>query len=274
MIDPAKVCLFIPPELQRFKLDLFNRIGSHIKAKGGSFVRGDYDAMDNLPDEVTPIVGCTPQFRPMIARWKARGRQWIYWDRGYLRRVFATHLPTGAALGIPGGYYRWQLNAPQMTHIRDVPDDRWKYLKLEEKGFPRPWRKTGTRIVIADTGPEYWDLHTGDRDWSKKKAAEIRQHTDRPIAIRGKSSQIPLEKELADAHCLVTHGSVAAVEAVVMGVPVFVSSDSAASLVGETDFTKIESPLYPDRAAWLRSLAYCQFNEKELVDGTLWRLID
>jgi hypothetical protein len=57
------------------------------------------------------------------------------------------------------------------------------------------------------------------------------------------------------------------------GCPVFVDQLSAAALVGQTDFSKIETPVYPERQAWLNSLAYCQFNEKELIDGTLWRMI-
>ena len=44
--------------------------------------------------------------------------------------------------------------------------------------------------------------------------------------------------------------------------------------MGQTDFSKIESPVYPERQAWLNSLAYCQFNERELVDGTLWKLLN
>jgi hypothetical protein len=79
--------------------------------------------------------------------------------------------------------------------------------------------------------------------------------------------------ELDSAHCLVTHGSIAAVEAAVMGWPVFVDASAAAALVGSTDFANIESPLYPERERWLWSLSYCQFNEKELCDGTLWRLM-
>jgi len=272
MIDPSKVCLFIPGNLAKFKLALFNRIAGHIEKLGGKYVRGDFAAMGKLPDEITPIIGCNPEFRPMVASWRARKRQWIYWDRGYLRRVFATHLPTGNQLGIPGGYYRWTLNHFQMQTIRDVPDDRWKYLKLEEHGFPRPWRKTGDRIVIADTGPDYWNLHA-DLDWSRRTAENLRKITNRPVFIRDKESKHPLEKELADAHCLITHGSIAAVEAVVMGVPVFVSPDSAAAPMGLIDFSKIEAPVYPERQAWLNSLSYSQYNEAELCNGTLWKLI-
>jgi hypothetical protein len=91
--------------------------------------------------------------------------------------------------------------------------------------------------------------------------------------VRDKESKRPLYDEIKDAHCLVAHGSIAAVEAVVMGCPVFVEQESAAALVGRVGFDDIEHPVYPERQQWLNSLAYHQFNEVELVDGTLWRLI-
>lgn len=258
----------MPAGLKKFKLRLFEDVGRRIVASGGRVVRDDPDLVDALPDNVVPIIGCTPAFRPMIDKWKTTGRRWIYWDRGYLRRVFATWLPTGSDLGVPGGYYRWHLCSFQMTKVADVPNDRWKRLKIKAS----PWRKSGRRIVIADTGPDYWDLFSV-RSWAMDTAAKLRSMTDRPIFIREKESRRPLDVELSDAHCLVTHGSIAAVESVVMGCPVFVDQSSAAALVGRTDLSEIETPIYPDRERWLHSLAYCQFNETELVDGTLWRLI-
>ena len=279
MIDPARVCLFIPGNLKKFKLKLFEGIGKTIESYGGSVIRGDHDAIDRLPDDIVPIVGCTPQFRPMIAKWNERGRTWVYWDRGYLRRVFATWLPNGHDLGVPGGYYRWTVNDFQMREVRDVSDDRWRALKLTEwpkapqpwlKNLPVPWRKSGRHIVAADTGFDYWDLHA-DRNWTARLVDALKQYTDRPIIVRDKECKTPLYEHLKDAHALVTHGSIAAVESVVMGCPVFVHPDSAAALMGQTDFSKIESPVYPERQAWLHSLAYHQWNETELVDGTLWR---
>lgn len=270
MIDPAKTCLFIPPNLKKFKLKLFNSIGEHINKLGGSVIRGDFAAVDRLPFDIVPIVGCSPEFRPMIAKWNANGRTWIYWDRGYLRRVFATWLPNGDKLGVPGGYYRWTVNNFQMRAIYDVPSDRWNALKLESS--VKPWNTKGKHIVAAHTGFDYWDLHA-DRDWTKRLVEQLKQYTDRKIIFRDKECSTPLYDQLKDAHALVTHGSIAAVESVVMGCPVFVHPDSAASLVGEIDFSKIESPVYPDRQLWLNSLAYSQFTERELVDGTLWRLI-
>ena len=266
MIDPKKVALFIPPGLQRFKQKLFEGIG----AKIGRVVRDDPKRLDELPDDIIPIVGCTPFLKPWYDKWLASGRNFIYWDRGYLRRVFATWLPRGSDMGIPGGYYRWHINAFQMKEVHDVPDDRWRSLKLN--GALKPWHKGGGNIVIADTLHFYWGF-VGDDNWIERTVKEIKKHTDRKIIIRDKESKLPLDRELQNAHCLVAHGSIAAIEAVVMGCPVFVNKMSAARFVGQTDFSKIETPVYPDRDKWLHSLAYTQFNEAELVNGTLWKLL-
>lgn len=271
MINPKQVAFFIPPGLKKFKLNLFERIADHIKKLGGRIVRHDYKELERTVPEFVPIVGCSPPFAEAIRGWQQDNVRWIYWDRGYLRRVFATWLPKGSDMGIPGGYYRWHLGAFQMDRVRDVPSDRWDFLKLQ--GSMKPWRRTGDHIVVAHTLPDYWDLRCLSRDWSFHIAEQLRRYTNRPIIVRDKESKKPLADELANAHALVTHGSIAAVESAVMGCPVFVDPSSAASLVGLTDLSLIETPIYPEREKWLHSLAYCQFNEQELCDGTLWRLI-
>ncbi len=264
MIHPSKAALFIPPGLKKFKLDLFERIGRHIANAGGRIVRDDERRLLDLPNEMIPVVGCTPALRPLIDNWRATGRTFAYWDRGYARRVFATWLPRGAG----GGYYRWEINALQMKAIRDVPGDRWTELRTAVS----PWSQGGKHIVIAAPTQTYSAFHRTD-NWTEETVAELKRFTDRPIVIRTKDSKLPLDIQLQGAHALVSHQSNAAVEAVIMGCPVFVHPESAAALVGKTDLAEIETPIYPGRKAWLNSLAYSQFNERELVDGTLWRLI-
>lgn len=273
MIDPSKVCLFIPPLQSPFKRDLFNRIGDHIKQLGGQTVVEDYAALDALPEEIIPIVGSSPELRPIIEGWIARGRNRIQWDRGYARRVFATWLPRGHA----GGYYRWHLNSYQMTTIRDVPDDRWRTLIPGNQTDHRklrvsPWKTAGRHIVVAEPSETYAKSH-GIEGWTERTVERLKEVTERKIIVRDKLCKRPLEVDCFEAHCLVSHGSVAAVEAVILGCPVFVDKDSAAALVGLTDLQQIEAPIYPERQPWLNSLAYCQFNEAEICDGTLWRLI-
>jgi hypothetical protein len=265
-LDPASVAFFIPGHLKAFKLNLFNRIAATIERAGGAVVRGDFALLDHKVSKGRiPIVGCTPELRPYIDRWRSDGRDVLYWDRGFARRVFATDLPTGTN----GGYYRWCRNGYQMHAIRDVPDDRWKALQTPLW----PWSKPGRHIVLAEPSATYQRFH-GIEGWTERTLADLKTLTDRPIVIRDKEMQRfgrKLHEDLKGAHCLVTHGSNAAVEAVIMGCPVFVHPDSAASLVGLTDLNEIETPIYPDREPWCRSLSYSQWSEREMVDGTLWR---
>ncbi len=275
MIDPAKVCLFIPNELKRFKLDLFNRIGGKIKAAGGSTIYGDHAALDKLPDDIIPIIGAAPYLLPLVQAWRGRGRTWIGWDRGYCRRIFATWLPRGEN----GGMYRWHVNRYQMGQIRDVPDDRWAQLLPGNKVDPRrlevlPWQKNGKHIVVALVSQTYSRSHEGADTWADQTLRRLALLTTRQIVVRDKETKRPLMADLDGAHCLVTHGSMTAVEAVICGCPVFVHQDSAAALVGLSDLNQIENPIYPDRDRWLWSLAYSQYSESELIDGTLWRLIE
>lgn len=265
MIDPAKVALYIPSGLKAFKLNLFNRIGAAIERKGGRIVRHDWQRLLDLPPDVTPIVGCQPETRPLIAQWKPAGRRFVYWDRGYCRRVFATWLPRGEN----GGFYRWHANAYQMRRIREVPADRWAALRTEVK----PWAKGGRHILIAAPTKAYAEFHGCER-WTDEICDALARVTDRPLMIRAKESKRPLAEDLKGAHAIVSHGSNAAVEAIILGCPAFVHESSAAALVGHTDLKHVEVPAYPERQPWLESLAYSQFNETELVDGTLWRLME
>lgn len=264
-LDPSKVCFWHPSGLKKFKEVIFSQIGAKIIAKGGKVVKHDFRPLADLPHDIIPIVGCHPPLKDMIHGWKASGRPFVYWDRGYCRRIFATWLPKAESAT---GFYRWEANAYQMKAIRNVPDDRWKALRIEMK----PWQKGGGHVVVAMPTQPYSALHGTER-WTDQTVEALNKVTDRRIIIRSKESKTPLWEDLKGAHALVSHGSNAANEAIILGTPVFCDPSCAAALVGQTDITKIESPIYPDRQPWANSLAYSQFAEHELTDGTLWHLI-
>jgi len=263
-MDPAKVCLFIPPELRKTKLALFERIGAGIQRHGGRVVRTDVAALAALPDDIIPIIGCSPQLRPLIDGWILRKRNYIYWDRGYFFRVYATWLPRGEN----GGMYRWHQNSYQLQALRGEPPDRWN----ARKPPVQPWSRGGRHIVIAAPTRTYAAFHRCE-SWIADTIDALARVTDRQLVIRDKESKRPLQTDLHGAHALVTHGSNAAVEAIICGTPTFTHPDSAAALVGLTDLRKIEQPIYPERQPWFNALAYSQYSENELTDGTLWKLL-
>lgn len=264
MVDPKSVVFFHPNGLSRFKDDLFNRVGSSIKRAGGRVIRGNVEELAKISDDELPTTGCMPETRELLDEWITRKRDFCYWDRGYVRRIFATWLPRGEN----GGFYRWTRNGFQMSAIRNVPDDRWKSLNIKIE----PWRKNGKHILICAPTRTYARFHHTE-DWIANVIDALARVTDRQLMIRDKESKRPLQMDLDGAHCCVTHGSIAAVEAAILGTPIFVDKSSAASLIGHTDLRKIETPIYSDREPWCHNLAYNQFSEPELVDGTLWRLM-
>jgi hypothetical protein len=151
----------------------------------------------------------------------------------------------------------------------DVSDDRWASMKTEMK----PWQKNPKgHIVVACPTPTYERFH-GIEGWTETTLRRLARITDRQTVTRDKESKRPLQADLEGAYCLIAHGSMAAVESVICGCPVVVDQTSAAALMGLTDVHMIDKIKYPDREMWVRSLAYSQFNETELVDGTLWRLM-
>lgn len=254
-----KPVLFIPDRLPPFKALQFDNLRKYF----GAWVHERENKIGNVGDDFIPIVVCRPGMGQMVREWRKEGRPFIYRDRGYAVRGGRTWLK----LDETKGYHRWHLNCTQMTGIEDVPSDRWDNLRVNLD----PWHE-GLHIVIADTSESYDEFHDV-KGWAKQTAAELRQYTDRPIKIREKKDAMSLRDDLKQAHCLVTHGSNAAVEAVIMGCPVFVDPVSAAAPMGLTDLSRIEDPIYPDREKWAASLAYRQFTDYEVHTGVMWDMV-
>lgn len=196
----------------------------------------------------------------VIAQAREQRQRWYYADHAYVCR------------GHDIANYRVTLGGWQLNHVLDVPGDRWRRLALR---VPiGPWRTGGRHILVC---PPTWPVlqATGVGNWLEDTLTELARHTDRPIHVRHKHTlgNPPLAVDLADAHCLVTQHSMAAVEAVLAGVPVVVAPSSAAAPVGLRDLSMVEHPVYPEREPWLWSLAYGQFHLDEFRSGAAWRIL-
>lgn len=195
----------------------------------------------------------------IIAQAKAQSLYFFYIDHAYFDRGH-------------GKSYRITRNRYEAGPVRDCPPDR-----IAEFGINlRPWRKSGREIIVCPPTVHFMQAH-GCSDWLETTLDALGSYTDRPIIIREKpqpgETAVPLETALEPAHALVTHSSNVAIEAACLGTPVFVNPASAAAPIGQTDLSMIETPVYPEREAWLAHLAYSQFSFDEIRDGTAWRLL-
>ena len=207
-----------------------------------------------------PVVwGVLRQSDRILAQANAQGLYSFYIDHAYFNRGH-------------GKSYRITRNGYEAGPIRACPDDRACDLGVELVA----WRKSGREIIICPPTEYFMQAH-GCADWLELTLAKLRGVTDRPLIVRVKpqpgEAAVPLEQALASAHALVTHSSNVAIEAACLGTPVFVDAASAAAPVGRTDLDQIESPIYPDRDAWLAHLAYNQFSIGEIGDGRAWRML-
>jgi hypothetical protein len=197
---------------------------------------------------------------PVLRAAQDRSRPWVYADRGYFRASYGNDY---------SGYFRLTRDRVQHDGSGDGDSDRWKRLELEIF----PWRK-GRTILVCPPGDIFTKAIGGfsASDWLTETLQKLRRSTDRPIVVRQKpapgSGARPLVEDLKDAHALVTYMSNTAVEALLFGVPVFVTGDSIATSMGKRDLAEIESPYYPeDRERWARVVAANQWTLSDLRQG-------
>ena len=113
--------------------------------------------------------------------------------------------------------------------------------------------------------------------------AEINDNTDRPVVVRRKpgrtarTSDDSIEAALSqDIYCLITFSSIAAGEALMYGKPAITLGPNAAAPLCSQSLKEIEyikKPTLDEIHAWCRHIAYCQFTEPEMRDGTAWRIL-
>ena len=217
----------------------------------------------------TPVVlrGITRR-KEMIACREAN-RTFYYIDTGYFGN------------GKKKTYHRITRNDVQyFGNIIERPADRFAATGVQLKKF-RP----GTNILLAPPSQKLLNLYNIVlEDWLEQTQSEIKKHTDRPIVVRTKQSRtarlVDDTMEMAldlDVHCLVTFSSIAATEALLLGKPAITLGPNAASPLCRHYIADIENlyiPTLDEVEAWARHLAYCQFTEPEMRNGTAWRILN
>jgi hypothetical protein len=192
----------------------------------------------------------------------AEGRTWFYGDNAFFDRGRGT-------------FFRFAKNAPQLSWLAKPDHDRLAALGVKVQ----PWRRDGRHIVVVEQSDHFLKF-AGAPNWLAKVTAHLKQVTDRPLRIRRWSrdktgAAATLGSDLTNAWALVTHMSAAANEALLAGVPVFVSGYCAATPMASGALEKIEHPTYPDgREEWAAGLAGMQWTLDEMRQGMAWRALN
>jgi len=237
-----------------------------------SFVQGAGGQISTWAKEelaMSPVVLRGITKRKQMQSCKDAGRDFYYIDTGYFGN------------GKKKTFHRITKNDVQwFGGIVDRPRDRF-----DRTGVTLKKMRRGTNILIAP--PSQKLLNNYDiilEDWLENVQSEIRACTDRPIVIRtkqGRSTRVnddTMEMALdRDVHCLVTFSSIAAGEALLHGKPAITLGPNAAAPLCSQSISAIENPKIPtldEVEAWARHMAYCQFTEIEMRNGTAWRILN
>lgn len=171
-------------------------------------------------------------------------------------------------------YYRVTRNAFQLSSLGVTDYARLKQMELMGLAI-QPWRKNGSHVVVCEQSDQFMRLCGYRGSWLEDTLDTLRDSTDRPLRIRQwmrdkTRAMRTLQDDLKGAWALVTHSSAAANEALLAGVPVFVSGQCAA-LPFSRDIRSVEEPFYPNnREEWAAGLAANQWTADEMRSGKCW----
>lgn len=181
-----------------------------------------------------------------------RDTDFVYVDHAYFER------------GYDKANFRCILNGVHQVDVCQGLPDRTKRLAP----FPRPWQQ-GDDVIVIPPPTNLCRWHNA-YTWTDDAVAELKKHTDRKIVVKPKSG--PPLSELS-CWAVVSHSSVAAVEAAYMGIPVFGPDTSPAYKVGLENLGRIEDPNFPDRSDWVNTLCWSQFSIDEITSGFAWEVL-
>lgn len=162
----------------------------------------------------------------------------------------------------------------------------------------KPWRATGSHILILCQRPKGFNMFTDQEVWLDKTISRLRKHSQRPIMIRmhpgdgsrfkqiekiqkkyGASVTISNHENIRDAlvncWCTVGINSTPNVVAAIEGIPGYVEDlgRSWAADVAFNDLAQVEAPPTPDRSEWIHKIANIHWSNEEVRSGKLWAAI-
>lgn len=191
----------------------------------------------------------------------SKARHWLHVDGAYLKHPEYTRVTLNSAY------------ANDYINLYNWPSNRWVKLGVNMK----PWRTGKGKVLIvlpSERSASRAGLNVStDLD---RIMAFLPNVTRRHIEIRPKvqnRQRSNLAGEFKSTYALITWNSIAAVEAAIAGIPIFLLSSSVAQAVANRDLRFLENPRLPDRQQWANNIAFHQWNRDELKGGHPWAFL-
>lgn len=178
---------------------------------------------------------------------------------------------------------------------KEVDPQRWNKISKQLNINLKPWRTSGDYILICLQRQGGWSMRgLSVQQWLDQTILKIKQHSpNRPIVVRTHpgdkkingilkinhrgvrlSSNPSLISDLQGAWATVVYNSSPSVSSIIEGVPVFLTDPeprhSQSYEVSNLDLSLIETPIMPDRQAWIEKISMCHWSFEELKSGEAW----
>lgn len=169
--------------------------------------------------------------------------------------------------------------------------DKWYSIHQQLKLSLKPWRSQGNHILVCGQRDGGWSMKGVDMpSWTLNTVRALRQYTNKPIVVRPHprfpmsaalfagiknvtvSKNTTLQQDLHNAWASVFFNSSSCVAAILAGVPVFATDDDCVAWsVANTDISRIENPVLPDREQWLYDLSAAHWTDAESRAGLIYQ---
>jgi len=202
-----------------------------------------------VPVRRNVVIGCVSS---ELKRWIENGEDYYYLDHSYFNRGWANN------------NFRAIRKAFHLNTIKKRPDDRLRKFNVKIE----PWRRNrGDRVVVIPVSHAHVSMSESiyGTDWTERTVGKLKQITGRSIFVKKKGVNSLKEVLTQDCWAVVCHGSVAGVEAALMGFPVFAGEKCCAAPISAGPLEKIDDPELVDfRHEWASSLAYASWHKDEI----------
>jgi hypothetical protein len=235
----------------------------------------------DINETAKPMVVRGVTSKSEIVECQKNNRDFYYIDTGYVG-----NFPSDVNKSGKKWWHRVVKNDLQHLTSLDVPGDRWENLLKQDRRLAwGGWKPYNQKILLVLPNPKACRYYNVDCDqWIAETTEKIKTYSNLPIEVRVKGARSERNHGYSiysafdsGVYATVSFNSIASLESVLYGIPAFISVPCAASPLASTDLSMLKDPYKPSLETitkQCRTLAYGQFREEEILDGTAWKILN